>query len=133
MSNNPSKNPDMYRDLLRMFAVVTAHCDGMYDEDGETRMPVEDSDQITSAGTEVARLLGCTDAWNAISHALRAESDQLAGRLRAFDMLPESDDYAVRLVCGGHGTIYVDAAGDDAACSACKGDGYVYAEDEDES
>lgn len=133
MSNSPSNNPDMYRDLLRMFAAVTAHCDGMYDEDGETRMPVEDSDQITSAGTEAARLLGCTDAWNAISHALRAESDRLAGRLRALDNMLARDGYVVCPVCGGHGTIYVDAAGDDAACSACKGDGYVYAEDEDES
>lgn len=128
--NAVDRTPEnLYRDLLRLFAAVTSHCDGMYDEDDETRMPVEDSDQIESAGTEVARLLGCMDRWNEISHALRAESDKLAGRLRVLDLLLESDGYVVCGSCSGHGTVYVEAAGDDATCSDCTGKGYVYADE----
>lgn len=121
---------NLYRDLLRLFAAVAGHCDGMYDDvDGETHMPVEDSDQIASAGTEVARLLDCKDTWNATAHALRAAADKLAGRLRVLDLLLEADGSVVCASCNGHGVVYVEATGDEATCNDCRGNGHVYADE----
>ncbi len=60
-------------DVLRRLADIVSGLRHMWDDlDGDTHLPVEESDDMCAAGTELARILGCTDQWPDIAAAVRA-------------------------------------------------------------
>ncbi|MEK9811191.1 MAG: hypothetical protein VW362_12135, partial [Candidatus Nanopelagicales bacterium] len=65
--------------LLRHLADIVSRLRHMWDDtDGDTHMPVEESDDICHIGTDLATALGCKDDWPAIATALRTHADAIA-------------------------------------------------------
>ena len=123
----------LFPSMLRNLATMIKNCENMYDDRDDTRMPTEDSDAIVEAIESISGKVGESapfrargvDACPVIADRVTEFATVLAGRLRVLDLMLEQDGYIVCSSCNGHGTVYIEAAGDDATCNDCRGRGYT--------
>ena len=100
--------------LLRHLADIVSRLRHMWDDtDGDTHMPVEESDDISAIGTEIASLMGCPDSWSDISDALQSRAASIDHAERVEN---ETDGALVAAVTAAHDND-LSAASDAATCA----------------
>lgn len=100
--------------LLRHLADIVSRLRHMWDDtDGETHMPVEESDDISAIGSDIAKDLACADQWMDIAAAIRSHAASIDNADRVEN---ETDGALVAAVTAAHNND-LSAASDAATCA----------------
>lgn len=101
-------------DLLNRLADIVSRLRHMWDDtDGDTHMPVEESDDISAVGTDIATSLACADQWMDIAGAIRSHAATIDHAERVES---ETDAALIAAVTAAHAGD-LGAASDAATCA----------------